>query len=134
MALIAAGEDPGSTAVENGLDFLKVCQQDDGGFTRDPTITSTGSDTNSTAYVIQAIYAVGQDPTSVEWQKNGNNPVEFLLSKQESEGSIIWMDGIPGSRIKATTQAIPALNAKPFPIKTDYWMLCDGVHIPAIFK
>lgn len=134
MALVAAGEDIGSTAILNGLDFLKACQQDDGGFTRDPKAITSGSDTNSTAYAIQAIYAVGQDPTSAAWQMDSHNPVEYLISNQDADGSFIWKEGYTGSKLQSTTQAISALNAKPYPIQTDYWMLCDGVHLPAIFK
>jgi len=131
MALIAAGEDPGSTAIQDGLKYLKACQQDDGGFSYDPT---KGSDTNSTAYAIQAIYAVGQDPTTADWQKDSNSPIQYLLGNQDADGSFVYREGNPGARLLATTQAVTALNTKFFPININHWMLCDGTYLPVIFS
>jgi hypothetical protein len=105
QALIAAGEAKDSEAVVKGLNWLKSAQNDDGGFPYNPTSEwGTDSDISSTAYVIQAIMAAGQDPLSLYWQKKGNSPISYMLDLQNENGSF------PGySELVSTQQAIPAL-------------------------
>ncbi len=113
QALIAAGESVTSTEVMSGWAFLKTAQNDDGGFTYDPASTvTTDSDTNSTAYAIQAILAAGQDPASGAWTKNGANGFDFLASVQLDDGSFGWLPGSVASSM-ATQQAVPALLVTP---------------------
>lgn len=45
------------------------------------------SDTNSTAYVFQALRAAGEDPVGPSWRKGANNPVTFMLARQLLDGS-----------------------------------------------
>ena len=116
QALVAAGEPVTSTYVVSGLHYLKSAQNDDGGFAYDPeSAWSTASDTNSTAYAINAIYAVGEDPLTGTWVISGTNPVNFLLSMQLSNGAFEWQKGF-GANLLATAQAVPALLGQSLPL------------------
>ena len=132
QTLIAAGEPPTSTIILNGLDYLKSAQQDDGGFLNSPDPDSPWysehSDTNSTAYTIQAIYAAGQDPITGTWVISGTNPIEFMLDLQLVNGSFEWMKG-QGVNMLATQQAIPALLAESLPYKTGYFNQCPAAFL-----
>ena len=111
MALMAAGESPSSAVIINALAYLKTQQQNDGGF------QSEGS-TNSAvdSWVISAIRAVGQDPTSSYWTKSGNNPVGHLLSLQIADGSFNWTASLSSDPEWMTAYAITALLGKPYPV------------------
>ncbi len=73
-----------SSGDRRGLAFLRTLQQPDGGFAYDAN--TEGSDTNSTAYALMAIFAAGQDPGSLEWSAGGDSgllPVNALASLEE---------------------------------------------------
>ncbi len=134
QALLAAGESTGSTAIVNGLNYLDSAQNNDGGFPYDPTSPwGTGSDTNSTAYVVQAILAAGQDPLAGDWVISGTNPISYLLGMQLPDGSFEWQSGL-GSNQLATQQAIPALLSRSFPLQVTDLDRCPVYYMPLIFK
>jgi len=114
QALIAAGEPMTSTAVVSGLAYLKSTQQADGGFAYD-AVSGTGSDANSTAYVLQALAAAGEDPASEAWTVEGATPLTFMLGLQMEDGSFEWQPGT-GGNLFATQQAVAALLRQPYPI------------------
>lgn len=117
QTLLADGEPLDSPTIENGLKYLQAAQNDDGGFTYAPGSSfGTDSDSNSSAYAIQAILAVGQDPQSDAWSKGGKNAIDYLLALQLPDGSLEWQPG-NGANFLATAQAIPALLSKSFPLK-----------------
>ena len=117
QALIAAGEPVTATAVVRGLNYLKDAQNADGGFPWDPQSRwGTASDTNSTAYVVQAIVAAGEDPTAGRWKVGNNHPVKYLVNMQLANGAFEWQPG-QGANQLATQQAIPALLYRPFPFE-----------------
>jgi uncharacterized repeat protein (TIGR01451 family) len=127
QALVAAGEPVTSTAVVSALNYLGGAQNDDGGFPYDPASPwGTDSDTNSTAYVVQALLAVGQDPLTGTWTVTSSNPISFLVSMQLPDGSFEWQKGFGGSQF-ATQQAIPALLFRPFPVKVAATDPCYGI-------
>ena len=116
QALIAAGEPVASTTVVSGLTYLKNAQNVDGGFTYSPgSPFGTDSDTNSTAYVVQALLSAGEDPVTGTWTISGTNPIDYLLSMQLPDGSFEWQPGY-GANQFATQQAVPALLQRAFPI------------------
>ncbi len=115
-ALVAAGEPATSTAFISATNFLKSYQHDNGGFASSDLLSQPNS--NSTAWVIQAIYALGQSPTSAAWTKNGNNPIDYLLSLQDDAGYFEYnVEAGAGNAdtMLTTIQAIPALLGKPLP-------------------
>jgi PGF-pre-PGF domain-containing protein len=113
QALIAAGENLNSTIIQDAIVYLKNNQRDDGGFSWK---AGYNSDVESDSSVIQAIVTCGQNPTKGEWVKNNSNPIEHLLGLQQEDGHFkndIDYDYTP---VWQTTQAIPALLGKPYPI------------------
>lgn len=134
QALVSSGESVTSSVIISALNYLKSAQNDDGGFTYDPNSTwGTDSDTNSTAYVVQALLAAGQDPITGTWAVTSSNPISYLLSVQLPDGSLEWQQG-SGSNQLATQQAVPALLGRPFPLKVADLPQCHGVFMPVILK
>ncbi|MEZ4497837.1 MAG: hypothetical protein R2845_13905 [Thermomicrobiales bacterium] len=67
QAPIAAGVDPSDESIQAGLAYLEtVIDPEQGGFAYDAN-SGLIADANSTAVVIQALIAAGEDPASDEW-------------------------------------------------------------------
>jgi hypothetical protein len=130
QALIAAGESPTGTLVVNALSWLETAQQEDGGFPYSPGPGAT-SDANSTAYVIQALIAAGQDPNGAAWTRNDKTPIGYLLARQLPDGSFEWQPG-SGANLLATQQAIPALLGWAYPLARQTLAGCPALHLPLI--
>lgn len=134
QALIATGEPLPSTLVTQGLAYLKSAQNADGGFPYDPDSPSgTASDANSTAYVLQALRATGEDPTGGDWSNGQDNPVSFLLSLQRPDGSFEWQKGAGGSPL-ATQQAVVALLGQAFPLRVGATTDCPARYLPVLSR
>ena len=71
QALLAAGQPVSATAIVDALAFLRSAQVESGGFVYDPRTPEFGADANSTAYVIQALLAAGEDPNGAAWEGAG---------------------------------------------------------------
>ena len=127
QALIAAGESISSSGVVSGVAYLQGAQNDDGGFPYSPdSPIDTDSDTNSTAWVVQALLAAGEDPAGPEWTQGSANPYTFLLGMQLDNGSFEWQQGsAPVTRLVATEQAIVALLGRPYPLAISPLEVCD---------
>jgi hypothetical protein len=131
QALVAAGEPVTSTAIVSGMNYLDSAQNDDGGFPYSPTsMYGTDSDTNSTAYVVQALLAA-ESLTDTRWITytggiTPTSPITFLLTMQLPDGSFEWQRGFGANRL-ATQQAIPALLHRPFPVKVAELDACYGI-------
>ena len=115
------GEDAATaTAIEKALEYLKGCLQEDGGFNSGNEWMGSDSNSASDSWVLQGLFAVGEDPVSKNWSVNGKNPVTHLLSLQSSDGSFEWKQGVVSSPVKMTAYAIMALAKKPHPVNRDY--------------
>jgi hypothetical protein len=123
QALIAAGGDPADPAITAALAFFDDAQQPDGGFVYDPATPEYGSDANSTAYVVQALVAAGEDPAGERWSAAGATPYDFLLSLQQPDGSFVWQPGTPANLV-TTAQVVPALLGRPYPLAVRALELC----------
>lgn len=123
QALIAAGQPASSPVIIDALTFLKSFQNPDGGFSYSQEYLGA-SDSNSTAYAIQAMVAAGQSPSSEVWTRDSLNPIFYLLDRQLEDGSFEWQAG-SGSNDLATMQAVVALLARPYPISTSGFVDCD---------
>jgi|Deesub1362A_J573_1020465.scaffolds.fasta_scaffold00272_40 hypothetical protein len=115
MALIAAGVDPSSDEIKDGFDYIKSCQDSTGGFCSDPSF-GTQPSTEATAWVISAILAAGEDPTSGEWTNSGNNPVDFLSSMQDADGAFFHLPNVRSQPELVTSYAVIALCGKWYPV------------------
>lgn len=69
------------------IDKLKGEQLNNGGFTLNKKKWPNG-DSQDTAIAIEALIAVGQDPLSDQWSKNGKTPLDALLSFKMGKGYI----------------------------------------------
>lgn len=114
QALGEAGVTSASSAAEG---YLHSVQQSDGGF---GFASGSSSDPSSDAIVIQALVAIGQDPTASAWTKaGGGNPVTNLETFADPQGSGGYV--FPGntSPDAFTTSDIPeALALKPYAAAT----------------
>ena len=96
------------------VDWLARAQTADGGW---PYQKGDAFDGNSTATVIQALLALGLNPTAARFDKGSQNVVAALLSLQVTSGSgkggIAYQpnaDGTLTPNVLATVQSIPALE------------------------
>ena len=130
QALVATGEPITASAVISGLAYLASVQNVDGGF---PYVGGDGavSDVNSTAYVVQALLAAGEDPRGQRWTTANGNPFGYLATMQLGDGSFEWQAGT-GANLLATQQAIPALLGRPFPVQRQPLAACPGVYLPLV--
>jgi hypothetical protein len=113
QALLASGVPTGNAAIISSTTWLKSAQNSDGGFPYDPlSAWGTDSDTNSTAYVLQALLAAQEDLSMLTY----GTPVDYLLSMQQSSGQIYWQGSSAGMDPQSPTrQAVPSLLDRPFP-------------------
>ncbi len=114
QALIAGGESPASTSIASALDFLASAQSAEGGFVYDPRTMDYGADGNSTAYVLQALLAAGEDPEGERWARPDGTPFQFLLGLQQADGAFAWQPGT-GGNLLTTAQAVAALLGQTYP-------------------
>lgn len=112
-ALIAAGESASSPAVIDALAYLKTQQQNNGGFISEG-VTNSGV----ASWVINAIKDAGQSPVESAWQKTGNNPIEYLLSLQDTDGFFNYRTGVESQPEWMTAYALIALMGNSWPKDT----------------
>lgn len=113
QALVAAGGQ--DVAISKALDYLRGIQNEDGGFPyQKPSDYGTDTDANSTAYVIQALIAAGNDPDSDGWAMAENSPMSALIALQLESGAFAWQVALSGDNFLATAQAVPAIEGKAF--------------------
>lgn len=130
QALLAAGEPVSASAVISGLAYLDALQNTNGGFPYAAGDTAV-SDANSTAYVMQALLAAGEDLASPRWVSGGKTPLDYLLGMQLADGSFEWQPDM-GASLLATQQAIPALLGRAHPLARRELAACPGVYLPLV--
>ena len=109
MALDAAGVHGRDHAA---LAWLLTEQDGDGGF---PYQAGSGTDPDSTALVLQALVATGQNPDAPAWAPNGHAPFAELIATQDSDGGFTF----PGSTAPdpfTTAEVPPALERGAYPL------------------
>ncbi len=91
-------------SVAAGLEYLAAIQNEDGGWPyQSPSDYGTDSDTNSTALVVQALIANGEDLEV--W----NDPAVWLFSMQNESGAFAYQAAMPDDNMVASVAVIPAL-------------------------
>jgi hypothetical protein len=75
------------------------------------------ADSNSTAYVLQALAALGVAAPA--------GAVEFLLALQEESGALGWQTTQPAANLGSTQQAIPALLGQAYPVRRAALPVCE---------
>jgi prenyltransferase beta subunit len=112
-ALNAAGIHD-TEAQHKALEFLRKAQHSDGGF---PEFTGEAeSDTASTSWAVQAVWSAGENPET--WKQTGSdkNPLDYLESMQNEDGSIRWKASSDENPVFMTAFAAPAFSGQPLPI------------------
>jgi Prenyltransferase and squalene oxidase repeat len=104
QALRAAGTGP--RAIKRGLAYLRKLQRPDGGFALVP---GRSSDAQSTAWAIQAFLAAGKQP--------GRAAFRYLASLRRPDGSYRYSKRYAVTPVWVTSQVLPALARKPFPLR-----------------
>ena len=79
MALMAAGENPGSTIVNDGITYLHEQQDISGGF-----LSWGVANLGSTSFAINAMDSAMRNPLSSYWVPGTVNPVDYILGFQEA--------------------------------------------------
>ena len=119
IALAAAGVPADNGQIQKAMEHLKKQQNADGGFPYiNPSPYGTDSDSNSTAVVMWAIIAVGQDPSGATWKymyQDGTSVYDRIVAFQNDSGAFRWQDAMPDDNFLSTVQALIALEKKTLP-------------------
>ncbi len=121
QALVASGVSVTNNVVISGQAYLLSAQAPEGGFSYDPNASwGNVADSNSTAYVLQALAALGVGAADVS-----DDAVAFLLGMQGEDGALGWQTEQPAPNLGSTQQAIPALLGQPYPIRQVALPTCE---------
>jgi prenyltransferase beta subunit len=122
VALIAAGVPADNPQIQKTLAHFKSQQNEDGGFPYvNPSPYGTDSDSNSTAVVMWALKAAGEDPAGADWKyqgQDGHSALDRLRAFQNESGAFRWQDAVPADNLASTVQALIALEMKTIPFAT----------------
>ncbi len=121
MALIAAGENPGSATICDALSYLSDEQDVSGGF-----LSWGAANLGSTNVAVAAINSAMQNPQSSYWTPGTVNPVDYVLGFQETEGSFFDPGAWTPAREKNTANAIVSLVGKSYPVSYYYIVSVGG--------
>ena len=92
--------------IARGLAYLRRLQNRDGGF---ELTSGRGSDAQSTAWAIQAFVSAGARPPSRAFR--------YLASLQRPDGSYRYSRRYAATPVWVTSQVLPAVLRKPFPLR-----------------
>ncbi len=119
-ALNAAGHHD-SEAQAKALAYLHATQNPtEGGFTEELGSHESDADSSleanvgSTAWVVQAIWAAGQNPE--DWEPADVDPLTYLESMQQEDGHVRWERREELNGVWMTAYAGPAMAGDPLPI------------------
>ncbi len=104
---------PGSDAARHGLAYLKGAQRPNGGFALGG---SGGVNSQSTAWAVQGMIAVGTDPASVA--TGGKSPLEYLATQQQPDGHYRYSASSDQTPVWVTGQVLVAAAGDAFPVAT----------------
>jgi iron complex transport system substrate-binding protein len=105
QALRAAGVPARSRAIRRGLGYLRSLQRRDGGFALGP---GRAADAQSTAWAVQAYVAAGKPPPPRAFR--------YLAQLRHADGSYRYSKRYAATPVWVTSQVLPALARKPFPL------------------
>jgi hypothetical protein len=105
QALRAAGVSARSRPIKRALAYLRRLQRRDGGFALVP---GRSADAQSTAWAIQAFLAAGSPP--------GRAAFRYLAGLRRADGSYRYSKRYASTPVWVTSQVLPALARKPFPL------------------
>jgi energy-coupling factor transport system substrate-specific component len=102
---------PGTKAAQDGLSYLRKHQRSDGGF----ALGGSGPvNSQSTAWAIQGMIAVGADPATVD--AGGSSGLDYLAARQAGDGHYRYSESSDQTPVWVTSQALVAVAGKSLPI------------------
>ncbi len=102
---------PSSDVAKHGLGYLRNAQRPSGGF---PIGASGAVNSQSTAWAVQGMVAVGTDPGSVHEQ--GKSPLEYLAARQDADGHYRYSASSDQTPVWVTGQVLAATAGDSFPV------------------
>jgi energy-coupling factor transport system substrate-specific component len=111
QALASAGTRRGPR-VTRALAYMTALQNPDGGF---PQERGGPSDSQSTAWAVQAYAALDRDPETVR-RRGSRSPIAYILSLIAPDGSVRYSRTGAQTPVWVTAQALTALARRPLPI------------------
>jgi hypothetical protein len=105
MALRAGGVSCSGAVLTHAYDYLHGLQRSDHGYALGP---SDGSDSQSTSWVVQARIRCGLSNTGA---------LAYLAARKRSDGSYNYAPGNHQTPAWVTSQVMPAINGKAYPIR-----------------
>jgi hypothetical protein len=105
QALRAAGVT--GAPIRRGVAYLRAAQRRDGGFGLTP---ARASDAQSTAWAIQAFLAAGVKPGAAAYR--------YLAKLRREDGSYSYSARYATTPVWVTSQVLPAVAGKPFPLRS----------------
>lgn len=129
MALLAAGVSVSDTIISDASTFLVNSQTGTGGWGYDQAATF-GENANSTALVIQASSAMGEDfySSNSPYIITSTAPISVLLGYQSPTGAYqVDFGSGPSDNFFATVQAMIGATGRAFPLPARYEAAAQGV-------
>jgi energy-coupling factor transport system substrate-specific component len=102
---------PDASAAKHGLGYLRKAQQPSGGF---PLGGSGGVNSQSTAWAVQGMLAVGTDPASV--RDGGKSALDYLDARQDADGHYRYSPSSDQTPVWVTGQVLTAAAGDFFPV------------------
>jgi hypothetical protein len=102
---------PDSAAAQQGLDYLRGHQRPNGGFV---TGGNGGVNSQSTAWAVQGMIAVGADPDTV--QEEGNSGLDYISGLQAADGHFRYSSSSDQTSVFVTGQVLVAAAGDAVPV------------------
>jgi energy-coupling factor transport system substrate-specific component len=122
MQAIAAGGRKSSPVMTRAVRYLRKAQHSDGGFGQ---MAVGDSNAQSTAFAVQGLVAAGRNPRN--WKRT-RTPIEYLKSLQAADGSVRYSRTSAQTPVWVTSQALNALEGKPYPLRPAPRQKARAVH------
>jgi Prenyltransferase and squalene oxidase repeat len=102
---------PNTSAAQHGLGYLRKVQRPNGGF----ALGGSGVvNSQSTAWAVQGMIALGKDPASV--RESGKSPLDYLAARQEADGHYRYSASSDQTPVWVTGQVLTAVAGDAFPV------------------
>jgi energy-coupling factor transport system substrate-specific component len=102
---------PDTSAAKHGLGYLRNAQRPNGGF---PLGGSGSVNSQSTAWAVQGMLAVGTDPGSV--RDGGKSALDYLAARQDADGHYRYSSSSDQTPVWVTGQVLTAVAGESFPL------------------
>ena len=103
---------PHTSAANHALGYLRKHQRSNGGF---PLGDGGSVNSQSTAWAVQGMIAVGADPGSI--REGGNSALDYLAARQDDDGHYRYSSSSDQTPVWVTGQVLAAVAGKAFPIE-----------------